>query len=937
MSKAAILIVEDEGLVAEDLAGKLRRLGYEVAGITSEGEEAVAIVAHVRPDLVLMDISLGGPMDGIQAAEEIRRQFDVPVIYLTAHSDPGTLARAKITDPYGYILKPFEERELATQIELARYKHQADREIRQQREWLRVTLSSIGDAVIVTDIEGRVTFMNGEAERLTGWTMADATGQLLPVVFCIVNEETRQPVESPVAKVVRLGSVVGLANHTVLLAKDGREIPIDDSGAPIRQTDGMVQGVVLVFRDVTERRKVELQVSRLAAVVESSEDAILSKDLDGTILTWNATAERLFGYRADEIIGKPVWLLLPPERADEEDRILQQLQQGRRIEHFETVRLRKDGGQVHVSVSSSPIKDRQGRIVGASKIVHDISDRKRAEETLRESERRYRELVQNANSAIIRWSRVGTITFFNEYAQAFFGYSADEVVGQHVGILVPERESTGGDLTGLVQDVVDHPDRYVNNVNENVCRDGRRVWMSWTNRAIRDADGPVVEILAIGSDITDLKRAEEALQASEQRFRNVFDHAATGIAITDCDGRFVQCNAAYCRLTGFSQAELAAMEFPALIQPEDREHNMGFIRQLLHGELPSFEIENHYVHKDGSLVWVHKHVSLLHDDRGQPTHIVALVTDMTERKRIEDVFRFLAQCGVGGSGKGFFQDLARYLAQALDMDFVCIDRLEESLLSAQTVAVFHNGQFEDNVSYALRDTPCGDVVGQRICCFPRNVRGLFPKDAVLQDLQAESYLGTTLWSAQGKPIGLIAVIGRQPLANTRLAESVLQMVAVRAAGELERQQAEEALHESETLLRTVTENSPDPIFLKDRDSRILLANAATCAVMGKPADQIIGKTDIEVYADPALGRAVMENDARVMESRQTLVIEEVVPGPDGPRTYLSTKTPYRDRDGCVIGIVGVARDITARKRAEEALRKSEQEFRALAESVPQIV
>ncbi len=141
-----------------------------------------------------------------------------------------------------------------------------------------------------------------------------------------------------------------------------------------------------------------------------------------------------------------------------------------------------------------------------------LTERKQAAAALQESENRYRELVQNANSAIIRWSREGMITFFNEYAQEFFGWSAEEVIGQHVSILVPDRESSGADLTGLAQDVVDHPDRYVNNINENICKDGRRVWLTWTNRALRNEDGQVAEILAIGSDITARKQAEEALR-----------------------------------------------------------------------------------------------------------------------------------------------------------------------------------------------------------------------------------------------------------------------------------------------------------------------------------------------------------------------------------------------------------------------------------------
>ena len=229
MSKAAILIVEDEGIVAEDLAGKLGRLGYEVSGIVSAGEEAVALTLRLHPALVLMDISLAGPMDGIAAAEAIRRQYDVPVVYLTAHSDPATLARAKLTGPFGYILKPFEQRDLATQIEMALYRHQADRQLRQQREWLRVTLTSIGDAVIATDAQGRVTFVNPVAESLTGWKAAEAAGQPVQCVFHIVNEQTGEPLEEPVARVLREGRAVELANHAAVVTKDGRTIPIEDS------------------------------------------------------------------------------------------------------------------------------------------------------------------------------------------------------------------------------------------------------------------------------------------------------------------------------------------------------------------------------------------------------------------------------------------------------------------------------------------------------------------------------------------------------------------------------------------------------------------------------------------------------------------------------------------------------------------------------------
>jgi PAS domain S-box-containing protein len=149
----------------------------------------------------------------------------------------------------------------------------------------------------------------------------------------------------------------------------------------------------------------------------------------------------------------------------------------------------------------------------------DITDRKKIEQKLQEREIRYRELVQNSNSAIIRWRCDGSISFFNEYAQAFFGYSVEEIIGRHVDILLPGRESTGRDLTRLTQDIIDNPQRYSSNINENVCRDGRRVWMTWTNRAIVDEHGKVAEILAVGSDITRQKRAEDALRESENKYR----------------------------------------------------------------------------------------------------------------------------------------------------------------------------------------------------------------------------------------------------------------------------------------------------------------------------------------------------------------------------------------------------------------------------------
>ena len=256
----------------------------------------------------------------------------------------------------------------------------------EQRELLRITFTSIGDAVISTDANGNANFLNAVAQELTGWTDEEAHGKPLDVVFRIVHEDTRQPVENPATRALKEGVIVGLANHTVLIARDGTERPIDDSAAPIRE-EGQIVGSVLVFRDISERRRLEKENAAataaarlLASIVESSHDAIISKSLDGIIQSWNAAAERLFGFTAEQAVGRHISLVIPPDRTAEEDRIIATLKAGQRVEHFDTVRLRGDGQPVLVSLTISPVKDEAGRVFGASKIVRDITGQRQAEE-----------------------------------------------------------------------------------------------------------------------------------------------------------------------------------------------------------------------------------------------------------------------------------------------------------------------------------------------------------------------------------------------------------------------------------------------------------------------------------------------------------------------------------------------------------------------------
>ncbi len=263
-----ILIVEDERVVARSLQHTLRNLGYDVSGVVSSGENAIRRSEETAPDLVLMDIVLKGNLDGIETAKQIYSRFNIPVVYLTAHADESTLQRAKITEPFGYIIKPFEIRALRSAIEIALYKHNIERKVKDKKQWLAVTLKNIDDGVISIDENGLIKVMNPIAEVITGWRQEDALGKNLIDVFNIIDEESRDIItENLVKKATREGAFVELTDRKILLvAKNGAEVSIDVGAAPLRDNKGGITGVVLVFRDTTKNGRLETRTLRTQAL-----------------------------------------------------------------------------------------------------------------------------------------------------------------------------------------------------------------------------------------------------------------------------------------------------------------------------------------------------------------------------------------------------------------------------------------------------------------------------------------------------------------------------------------------------------------------------------------------------------------------------------------------------------------------------------------------
>jgi PAS domain S-box-containing protein len=353
----------------------------------------------------------------------------------------------------------------------------------------------------------------------------------------------------------------------------------------------------------------------------------------GRIEYANPAALALFGVQdSADLLGRSPRDFVHPDFHVAMAQRIETLLQGGQVPLAETWIRQPGGAERSVEVVAASFTDQRGPAIQV--MMHDISQRTCAEAALRQSEERYRELVQNANSAIIRWSRDGSITFFNEYAQAHFGYSLDQVLGRPVGMLVPPQESGGADLSGIVGDILEHPERFTNVDNENLCSDGRRVWMTWTNKPIFGPDGRVQEILAVGSDITPAKLAERALSENAQMLRLFIEHAPASLAMFDRDMRYLYVSRRWLADYGLDGRELRGESHYAVF-PEIGEEWKAIHRRCLAGEVLRSECDR-FERADGSVQWLRWEVHPWRDALDAVAGMLVFSEDITKRKQAEE-------------------------------------------------------------------------------------------------------------------------------------------------------------------------------------------------------------------------------------------------------------------------------------------------------------
>jgi PAS domain S-box-containing protein len=889
----------------------------------------------------------------------------------------------------------------------------------------RTTIMSVGDGVIATDTEGRVEMMNPVAEELTGWKEDEARGKPLEEIFCIINEETRKTVENPVRHVMREGMVVGLANHTVLIAKDSTERPIADSGSPIRNEKGDITGVVLVFRDQTQERITQkaLQESeqKYRNLFEKSQVGMFRSLIDGSkVLEVNEKLTQIFGFSREEMIGNPSTILYSDiERRKE---MITCLNQNSTLNDFEIDVITKDGSIKTILMSLTSFPD-EGILEGS---FVDITGRNRAEEALLASEVRYRSYIEATGQ--IGWvtNDDGEVVEDVPSLRKFTGQTYEEAKGSGwAKTLHPDDLERSLQVWNIaVATKSFYEIEYRMRRHDGVYRD----MLARSFPAFRE-DGSILEWIGTCIDITERKRAEEALRETNEYLESLFNYANAPIIVWDPTLVITRFNHAFEHLSGYSEEEVRGKKIDVLFSKEKIDSSLNLIRKAISGERwETVEIE--IQRKDGdSRIVLWNSANIIDKDGKSVVATIAQGNDITERKRVEETSFRLATLvesaddaiigkdmnGVitswnAGAEKLFGysanESVGRSIMQIVPQDRLneevqLLDRIRRTLrpLHFETVRLTKDGQL---INVSVTSSPIKDAAGNlvgiskvvrditerkqvetalktseerfRIAAetsndmvyewdlkqevkwfgkidemlgyapgeFPRTLDGLgasvHPEDWVRVMASVNAHLvgrapyaedyrvlkkdGTfRWWSARG-------AVARTPEGKpVRWVGTVTDIT--------ERKLTEEALSNAELKFRTIFDKASDGMLLAENgSSTFYIANNKICEMLGYTQQEIlkIGLSDIHLKKDLPY---VLKQFDRLMRNEISLAADIPVLRKDGTVFNADINSSQVNLGGKDY-LIGVFRDITERKQMEAAQRDSEERFRTMANSIPQL-
>jgi PAS domain S-box-containing protein len=754
-------------------------------------------------------------------------------------------------------------------------------------------LESLAEGVVVVDGNGTIVLVNARAQQMFGYSKEELEGQ---PHYLLIPQRYRQGHSRHEASffAAPTSRVMGRLRDLAGLRRDGTEFPLEISLGVVQGKNGNTLVLALVS-DITIRKQAEQALQEIEELFHIQMDcmkdyAIYMIDPNGRVLNWNAGAERLNGYRADEIVGRDFACFYADEdrEAQNPSELLKKAEAEGQTEAVGW-RVRRDGSLFWAEQIVTALRDDCGNLRGFSNVTRDISERKLAEDAQRLSEARYRALYDDNPTMIITIDSEFTMLSVNPMCVRQLKYTPEELEGQPVLKLF--HEDDGPAVTEQLQLCFSNPNQVYCRQFRKVDKEGGVLWVEETAHAVYDKNSSL-NVLVVCHDITERKRAEEALQQSEQRFQAIFDLAAVGIAQLSLQGKWLLMNRKLCDILGYGCDELRLMNVAQITHPEELEPHLEFVQRLLKGEIATYTVEKRYLHKEGFPVWVNLNVNLVRDAVGAPQYFIAVVEDINERKRAEEQLRESEE-----KFSRIFElaPIGITISTLADGNFVDINEAGLRLCGYSRDEVVGHSMFEfciwrepeERAKVIAQVLEKGEVRDREMTMKDKSGRifwALF--SAVIVEVRGEKYL-----------LSLVSDIG-------------------------ERKKAQEALQESEERFRLLADAAPVMIWEAGSDAGCTFFNKPWLEFTGRSLEQELGYGWTENVHPDDLERC-LETYRTAFAKQQDFSMEYRLRRPDGQYSWVSdTGVPRLAPDGHLIGYIGTCFDITERKLAREELQKA---------------
>ncbi len=642
MSIAKILVVEDDSITAKDITYTLKRLGYSIAGVVNNGPDAIELAAAAKPDAIIMDIVLPGEMDGIETSKRINEIYNVPVIYLTARQDKATIEKSKLTNPYGYLLKPLNERDLNSCLRMALYKFETENKLRESEErYFRFTENARDMIFRISIVNGIYEYINKACFDLTGYSPEEFYSTPM-LIEKMIHPDWKNYFRASWEN-LKLGEAPVIFEFQII-NKFGEARWLNQRNVLVNNKDGVPIALEGIVTDVTDRKKTEAfirkQSEEYRTILDTMPAMVIVKDYDNKLFRVNKQAALKHGLKPEEMEGK-YYEEFYSDVSGESLKLEREIMVSGKPS-LDSIEIYKDKNDKinWLKVDRFPFRNEKGEITGVIVFSQDITERKQFELKLEESEARYRKLTDNAPICLTRLLVKERIY---EFANAEFvrqsGYTLEEfnnLTDDELNNLIfqEDRDRILNEYSTWAKDGcpgVKHMSYRFTNKNGNL------LWLDTYHYAEYNSEGKIYAINQIYIDVTEQKKSEDALRLSEEKFRAVADTTHAVIFIYQND-KFVYGNSYAEVLTGYKLDELYNMNFWDIVHPDFKEEakTRGQARQEGASDIPTrFELK--IICKSGEEKWVDFSASLF-ENEGKVA-VLGTAIDITERKKINEVIK----------------------------------------------------------------------------------------------------------------------------------------------------------------------------------------------------------------------------------------------------------------------------------------------------------